>query len=162
MRKRVFYRLAVVFAIIFAMTLLPGCGGNNEIEIKLPPEKPASSRIFVTGRIDEPSYFPIEDTDSLRFILRMAGGTLPDADLNRLKLYVPAAGEAKTPQKIDINRAEAWLLTALPGIGEVGAGRIVAYREQNGPFRSVADLARVEGIGETTLNKIQNLVTIAE
>jgi competence protein ComEA len=162
-KKRIIYRLAVVFTVLFSIALLPGCGGNNEIEIKLPPEQSASGgRIFITGSIDAPGYYPVEDTDSLRLVLRMAGGTLPEADLNQLRLYVPATGETKTPQKIDINRAEAWLLTALPGIGEVGAGRIVAYRAQNGPFRSVNDLTRVEGIGETTLSKIQNLVTIAE
>lgn len=121
MKKRIIYRLVIVFTIIFTMMLLPGCGGNNEIEIEMPPEKTASGRIFVTGRIDAPGYFPIDDTESLNVILRRAGGTLPDADLNRLELYIPAKLDAKTPQKIDINRAEAWLLTALPGIGEVGA-----------------------------------------
>jgi competence protein ComEA len=66
------------------------------------------------------------------------------------------------PQKVDINRAEAWLLTGLPEIGTVTAGRIVAYREKNGPFRSINDLTRVEGIGKATFDKIKDLVTVSE
>jgi competence protein ComEA len=162
MEKHSFFRLSLVFLLLFSIIALSGCTGNNEIEIKLAPKETAYGRIFVNGRIDEPGYLPFEDTDSLQRIFRMAGGTLPDADLNRLELYIPSKTEAKKPQKIDINRAEAWLLTALPGVGEVVAGRIVAYREKNGLFRSIDELARVEGIGETTLSKIQNLVNIAE
>lgn len=160
-KKSNFYCIAVSLSLIFSLAVLTGCG-NKEIEIKPPPEKSSYGRIFVSGGIDSPGLYLIDDTYSLRLILRMAGGTLPDADLDQLRLYVPVAGETKGPQKIDINRAEAWLLAALPGIGEVGAGRIVAYREKNGLFRSVAELARVEGIGETTLSKIRNLVAITE
>jgi competence protein ComEA len=162
MKKRIACRLAVIFAVLFSITLLPGCA-NDEIEIRLPPAQSASGgRIFITGSINTPGYYPLTDTDSLSSVLRMTGGTLPGADLDQLRLYIPSIGEGKLSQKIDINRAEVWLLTALPGIGEVTAGRIVAYRESNGPFRSTSDLARVEGIGEITYDKIQGLVTVAE
>jgi competence protein ComEA len=161
-KKSLYYRIAVSFTLVFSLALA-GCGGNGEIEIKLPPSpSPSGARVFVNGSIDSPGLYPIDDTFNLRLIFRMAGGTLPEADLSRLQLYIPDAGEAKGPQKIDVNRADAWLLAALPGIGEVGAGKIVAYRETNGLFRSVSELARVEGIGETTLSKIRDLVTVAE
>ena len=58
-----------------------------------------------------------------------------------------AACQPFTSRLIAINRAEVAALTALPGIGLVTAGKIVAYREHHGHFRSVADLARVPGIG---------------
>jgi len=45
-------------------------------------------------------------------------------------------------------------------VGEVIASRIVAYREQNGPFRSVDDLINVEGISDRAIDKIRELVTI--
>ena len=48
---------------------------------------------------------------------------------------------------IDLNRADVYDLSRLPGIGEKRAQAIVADREKNGPFQSVADLDRVEGIG---------------
>lgn len=84
------------------------------------------------------------------------------ADVDRIKLYVPRAGESGTSQKIDINRAEVWLLTALPGIGETRARAIVEYRRQHGPFRSISELTKVEGIGATTYDQIKNLITVAE
>jgi comEA protein len=65
------------------------------------------------------------------------------------------------PQLIDINRAEAWPLAALPGIGNTYANNIVAYRQLNGPFRTVSDLLKVKGIGQTTLDKIKDLITVS-
>ena len=63
---------------------------------------------------------------------------------------------------IDINTANAQLLEQLPGIGPVLAERIVNYREANGPFRSIGELTRVEGIGQTKLEEILNMITIQE
>lgn len=52
---------------------------------------------------------------------------------------------------VDANRATAAELAALPGIGPVRAEAIVRDREQRGPFRSVDDLTRIEGISKVTL-----------
>jgi competence protein ComEA len=49
--------------------------------------------------------------------------------------------------RIDLNAATASELQRLPGIGPVGAGRIVEERERGGPYRSVGDLVRVAGFG---------------
>jgi competence ComEA-like helix-hairpin-helix protein len=62
-------------------------------------------------------------------------------------------------QGIDINRASAADLELLPGIGPKLAERIVADRSQNGSFRNVKDLIRVNGIGPATLSRIERLVT---
>lgn len=93
-----------------------------------------------------------------------------------VELSVPAAMQTLPPQTtcpepttpetvavtfpIDINRADAEQLTALPGIGEVLAGRIVAYREENGSFLSTQELQNVEGIGEKRLDAILDLITV--
>ncbi len=63
-------------------------------------------------------------------------------------------------EKININRASAEELEALPGIGPVLAARIVAYREEHGPFRSVEDLLRIPGIGPATLERIREMITV--
>jgi competence protein ComEA len=63
--------------------------------------------------------------------------------------------------RININTATAKELEALPGVGEVIAARIVAYREQAGPFRSVDDLIHVEGLSDRAIDKIRELVTTA-
>ena len=61
---------------------------------------------------------------------------------------------------IDINTADAEQLTALPGIGDVLAKRIIAYREENGSFASVQGLMNVEGIGEKRMEDILELITV--
>lgn len=61
---------------------------------------------------------------------------------------------------IDINTATAEELTALPGIGEVLAGRIVSYREQYGFFLSTEELMDVAGISEKKYEAIKEYVAI--
>lgn len=61
---------------------------------------------------------------------------------------------------VNINAADADTLTALPGIGQVLAERIVAYRRQNGPFRAIEEITNVEGIGEKKAEAILDLITI--
>ncbi|MFO1371811.1 MAG: helix-hairpin-helix domain-containing protein [Candidatus Competibacteraceae bacterium] len=64
-------------------------------------------------------------------------------------------------ETVDINTATAAQLDkALPGIGPKKAADIVKYREANGPFKSVDDLAKVKGIKGKTLDKIKPLVTV--
>ena len=63
------------------------------------------------------------------------------------------------PAIINVNTATAEELETLPGIGPVLAQRIIAYREEYGPFQSVGELAFVSGIGEKKLEAIWDLVT---
>jgi competence protein ComEA len=87
----------------------------------------------------------------------------------------PAALEPRTPRpdslaaqaRVDegaavgplaINKASARELQALPRVGPVLAARIVAWREANGPFRSMRDLRRVQGIGARTAAQLAPLV----
>ena len=53
---------------------------------------------------------------------------------------------------IDINRATLDDLITLPGIGPALAQRIIDYRSEHGPFRSVEELERVSGIGPQTVS----------
>ena len=59
---------------------------------------------------------------------------------------VPGASIADGGYLLDINTAAVDELDTLPGIGEVLAERIVAYREAHGPFATLADAAAVKGI----------------
>lgn len=68
-----------------------------------------------------------------------------------LRLARPlAAGE-----RVDLDRASAEELARLPRVGPALAGRIVAYREEHGPFGSLEALDRVSGIGPTLLAAIR-------
>src|SRR4030042_1028738 len=70
--------------------------------------------------------------------------------------------EISLSQRINLNRAEAWLLDALPGIGPDRAKAIVDYRNQNGSFHRTEDLLNVQGIGNTTLDTIRDLITLED
>lgn len=59
---------------------------------------------------------------------------------------------------VNINTATASELETLPGIGPVIARRIVAYRNDNGPFSQLPEVDRVKGIGPAKLKKIAELI----
>jgi competence protein ComEA len=67
----------------------------------------------------------------------------------------PKAGEV-----LDLNTATVEQLDALPGVGPVTAGAIVAWRQANGKFTSVDQLADVDGIGPARLEKLRPLVRV--
>jgi competence protein ComEA len=62
---------------------------------------------------------------------------------------------------LDLNRATADELEALPGIGAVLAQRVVAFRESAGRFRTVDDLRGVKGIGAKKFDRLKSLVTVS-
>lgn len=62
--------------------------------------------------------------------------------------------------RLDINTATKVQLMELPGIGEVLADRIIAYRDENGGFSSVDALMEVNGLGEQKLREIESLIKV--
>jgi comEA protein len=70
-----------------------------------------------------------------------------------------AAGKPAPAGKVNINTASAEQLTALPGVGEKLAARIVEYRQKSGGFKTPQELMNVQGIGEKNFQKIQGYLT---
>ena len=55
---------------------------------------------------------------------------------------------------VNINQADAKTIAkSLNGVGIIKAEAIVKYREENGPFKSTDELAKVKGIGDKTVLK---------
>jgi competence protein ComEA len=79
-------------------------------------------------------------------------GTVP-IEIDRLP-------QRQVEYRIDVNSATWVEWGQLEGIGDSLARRIVADREQNGPFGSIDELRRVKGIGPKTLERIRPWVTI--
>ncbi|MEN6545211.1 MAG: helix-hairpin-helix domain-containing protein, partial [Armatimonadia bacterium] len=63
----------------------------------------------------------------------------------------PVPAQPAVPAVVSLNRATKAQLEALPSIGPGLAQRILYYRYEHGPFRSVDDLLQVEGIGRDRL-----------
>ena len=63
---------------------------------------------------------------------------------------------------VDINTAASAELETLPGIGPALARKIVEFREQNGPFRTVDDLLKIRGIGEKSLERFRDRIVAGQ
>ncbi|EAW25854.1 hypothetical protein ATW7_09838 [Alteromonadales bacterium TW-7] len=63
-------------------------------------------------------------------------------------------------EAVSINSADAKMLAKLPGIGKKKAQAIVNYRDENGVFTSLEDLAKVKGIGKKVMSKLEGKVKL--
>ena len=68
--------------------------------------------------------------------------------------------EYKVENPLNINTATADQLKELEGIGEIISKRIIEYRNENGSFRCIEDLANVKGISESTVEKLRPYITV--
>lgn len=69
-------------------------------------------------------------------------------------------GRSGKEGRININKASVEELVELPRVGQAVAQRIVDYREQNGPFRTLEDLKSVRGIGDKIFDEILPKISI--
>lgn len=76
-------------------------------------------------------------------------------------LLLAGAALAADDPRIDLNTATVEQLMTLDRIGEVVAQRIVAYRDQNGPFAVVEDLMKVKGVGEKVFERNKDRITVS-
>ena len=72
----------------------------------------------------------------------------------------PPPADAATANRLNINTASLEELMTLPRIGPALAQRIIEYRETHGGFRSIEELTKVRGIGEATLERLRDLITV--
>ena len=79
---------------------------------------------------------------------------------NPLLVSAPADIASPTPGRINLNLASVAELDRLPGVGPVTAQRIVAFREQHGPFTSIDQLRQANLVNAATFEKIKELVAI--
>lgn len=96
---------------------------------------------------------PLADGEQVVVAARGAAGTAVSAPSGG------AGGGAAVPSApVSLSVATAEQLDTLPGVGPVTAQKIIAYREQHGPFTSVAQLDAIPGIGPARLDELRGLV----
>ncbi|UCG84368.1 MAG: ComEA family DNA-binding protein [Dehalococcoidia bacterium] len=140
---------------------------SNTTEIVISTPSPEIA-VHVEGAVTNPGVYILHEGDRVESAVEAAGGFTSDAVRSSINLADPLRdGDlvriykvGEIPQKVNLNTAEAWLLEALPGIGEVLAQRIIEYRDDNGPFQHVDDLKKVEGIGAAAVDKLRDKVTV--
>ena len=159
----------VIVAVLLVLVIIAGAvviglkyRGGGPLEISLSTTPPPRGEVYIGGDVGNPGYYPLYEDDDITGLIAAAGGAVNDADDNELELIVSGSDAEESPQLVNINTAAVWLLESLPGIGEVRAQAIVAYREQHGPFRNIYEITNVEGIGPASFEQIRDLITVAE
>ncbi len=78
-----------------------------------------------------------------------------------LLLTLPVLGFSA--ESININTAnKETLMSAIKGVGEKKADAIIAYRETNGPFKSIDELSNVKGIGPEMIDKHREILSTSK
>lgn len=155
------YKLFCAVSLVLAL-LACGCSRQTNLEISLKERGYADNfeQISVSGSVNSPGIYPIYAEDSVGDLLSAAGGLTSNDGSYSISIIITEDGAAFTPQKININRAEEWLLTALPGIGAEKAKAITDYRLEMGGFKNTFEITYVEGIGMGTYEVIKNLISV--
>jgi competence protein ComEA len=156
--------------------------GSEEapVETKSQPEE---LKVHVAGAVKRPGVYSFQEKDRVEDVVALAE-PLAEADLDALNLaaylrdeqriFVPfrqeegasnnagrsvSNGALREKGKPNLNTSGKEELMTLPGIGPALAERIISYRENQGPFRSVEDLKKVSGIGDKKFQELKDLVT---
>ena len=72
----------------------------------------------------------------------------------------PSATSGTSSNKVNINTASVSELVSLDGVGESTAEKIIAYRQSNGSFASIEDIKKVSGIGDKKFEAIKDRITV--
>jgi len=154
---------------------LPRAGADTSAGSSDPSSRLA---VHVAGHVRHPGLVHLPAGSRVQDAIRAAGGVTAGADLDAVNLarklsdgeqvLIPGPGDPPPPPPqgaaapgapLDLNTATVEQLDTLPGVGEVTAGRIVAYRSAH-PFATVDELLEVPGIGQRRFDQLKDLVTV--
>lgn len=145
--------------------------------------------VHIAGEVKQSGVYELPGDARVIDAVIVAGGETAYADLDSMnlaspvfdgeKIYVPSmietklsnkfynisntnkgSGSGSSSNKININKATSKELEQLPGIGPSKASSIIDYRNEIGGFSDLEQLTAVSGIGEKTLQKIKNKISV--
>lgn len=175
-------------AVAVVVSLLGSAGTTSTIAV--PSSAPATTPVdgsgavvyvHILGAVVSPGVYQLREGDRVIDAVASAGGFTPTADPRGVNLarfvvdgeqilvpelgaVVPAAPDSgaggQETGKVNLNTATSDELEELPRVGPELASRIIAWRDENGPFAAVDELMNVTGIGEKTFDALKDLVSV--
>ncbi|WP_208590148.1 helix-hairpin-helix domain-containing protein [Gracilibacillus suaedae] len=154
---------------------------NAELQEEEEDSDATEYKIDLKGEIERPGVYQVTENDRVEDAIQLAGGFTNNADkqvinlaervYDEMVIYVPAKGEnadeteqvldtGSDDQKVKVNIASVEEMQTIPGIGEVKANAIVEYRDTYGRFKKIEDLTKVSGIGDKTVERLEEYVRI--
>lgn len=139
--------------------------------------------VEIKGEVKNPNIYYLKEDSIIDDLIVAAGGLRENANISQINraeqlqnhqsIYIPSNEEIQNSAEevvhkvnnqnnsnlININTASVSELDALPGVGPSKAQAIITYREENGPFKSIEEIKNVSGIGESSFEKIKDLIT---
>ena len=146
--------------------------GENSEE---PSESLEEIYVYVSGQVNNPGVYCLKSNDRVFMAIEKAGGLTKKAQkqgVNMAEVLKDGQNSSQgTNDKthdsedikenlVNINTADVEGLTSLSGIGETRAKAIIAYREENGDFKTKEDIKNVSGIGDSIYSNIEKMITV--
>ena len=151
-------------------------------------EKSTIKKVHISGEINKPGVYEINDDYRLEDLVNDAGGLTDNADINKINLALKLEDQMRiiipnindkdndnnennitkqliTPvdekdnKKVNINTADQNELMTLPNIGEKRADAIIEYRQKN-KFNKIEDIKNVSGIGDKYFEAMKDMIVV--
>jgi competence protein ComEA len=179
---------AALACLVLAVVVLRQQGSGASPPLRVAPLAPAAPArtsvggraivVDVVGAVAHPGLYHLPQRSRVADAVARAGGLTRRAERAAVNLAAPiadgqqilvaargsptgasaAAGSSATASPVSLSSATAEQLDTLPGVGPVTAQKIVAYRQEHGPFTSVEALDAIPGIGPARLADLKGLV----
>lgn len=145
---------------------------------------PSGILVHVCGEVRREGVYKLKAGDRLLDAIKLAGGSLPNADLSSLNLaeqvkdgqrvVVPVKRKViegvsgdqeirisgKSSGKVNLNTADEKALDSLPGVGPSTAKAIIEYRRTNGPFARIEQIMEIPRFGKSKFEKVKDKIII--
>ncbi|EOA6372567.1 helix-hairpin-helix domain-containing protein [Enterococcus faecalis] len=142
--------------------------------------------VDIKGAVKVSGIYQLKNQQRIWDALALAGGVSEEADTaqvnyaqkvkDQMIIYVPKKGEPvpqsletlqesapaqqNQEEKINLNTATEAELQTISGIGAKKAQEIIRFRDEQGPFKTVEELKNVPGIGEKTVERLKDMLTV--
>lgn len=171
--------LAVPLAVAIGVLIGQRADDPDSLMIEPGSPSPRELQVYVTGAVNRPGVYPLDQGSRWIDALEAAGGAAADADLTRVNLAkravdedqivvprfgeapVAVAGESQTPGTlVNINTASQEVLESLAGVGETRAQSIIQSRTVDGAFVQPEDLVLRKLVPQSVFEEIAAQIVV--